>query len=454
MAKKVIIIGGGAAGLSAGVKLAVEGHEVRLFESKPFLGGRLYSFVEPATGDIVDNGQHIMAGFYYNTFKLLTMLETSHLVKLQNNLEIDFFEKGPKHFRFKCLSMPVPFALMWGLFSYPKFNKRDLIKLMKMKKSADKSLTAAQWLEKLNISEESIYSFFKPLVLATLNAGVEKVSAIIFRDMLNTIFDAKSREAVLAFPKVGLSKIVADPAGEFIKKRGGQINLCTQIKEIVLEGGRVSGVVDFNDQKYSADAYICALPPDNLYNILPGGENHYLKEWSYSPIVAVNLWFDRSVMDQPMIGMLDSPFHWCFDKSKLFGSDKKHPYISFIISAANEAAEWTKDKLIDMAMSEIKTYLPKISGARLVHSQVIKEKKATVLITPEALSLREKPRSPWENFFVAGDWTDTGLPATIESAVKSGFVAADLVCTSTGSARTESTARHSRGGGNLERGFL
>lgn len=434
MSKKIIIIGGGAAGLAAGVKLASVGHEIELFESRSFLGGRVYSFVEPVTGDIVDNGQHLMAGFYYETFKLLKMLKTSHLVKKQTKMEIEFLEKGSKTYFFKCPRIPMPLGFVWGLTRYSKFPRSDILKLVKTKKRVSAGLTAAEWLNELGISGNGIDFFFKPLILATLNADVEKISAAVFQMMLKTIFQAKSSDAVLAFPREGLSKIFAEPAADFITDNGGKIYASTQIKEILVDRKKVVGVVDINGHMHKADAYISALPPDNLYNILPEGRNHYLLDWNYSPIVAVNLWFDRPVMKRAMIGLLDSPFHWCFDKKRLFGTEKEHSYISFIISAADREADMAKDELIDSAVKEIGEYLKDAGGAKLKHAQVIKEKKATVLITPETISLRERVLSPWPNLFIAGDWTDTGLPATIESAVKSGFTAAEMFYASTGSA--------------------
>lgn len=322
----------------------------------------------------------------------------------------------------------MPFSFLTGLLRYRKFPKGDVFRLLtkalKIRKEPQADMTAEEWLDDLGISSDAVYAFFRPLILATLNADIGSVSAVVFQTMLKTIMSAAKKDAVLAFPEAGLSDIIAEPAGKYIMKNGGDIKFSTEIKELLVSGSAVKSVVDMNGHEHTADFYIAAVPPHDLCAIIPEGENHYLKEWNYSPIIGVNLWYDRPVMKDKMIGLLDSPFHWCFDKG---GSAEKGYRISLIISAADDQADMSKDDLLKISAQEIEAYLPESKSAKLLYSQVIKEKKATVLITPESLALREKTTSPWPNLFIAGDWTDTGLPATIESAVKSGFTAAGYV---------------------------
>ena len=429
MAKKVIVIGGGMAGLAASTLLVSKGFEVELFEARSFLGGRLYSFIDPQTGDVVDNGQHLMAGFYKETFRLLEMIKTDHLVEKQESLRIDFFESRGKKYCFDIKPSKMPVGFLKALWKYSRFPKLDILSLIlkgkNLKKRCDQEMSALDFLKRLGQSEGAIYSFFRPLILATLNAKPEDVSATIFQKMLMTILESPPEDTVLAHSKVGLSQLVAEPAAEFIEKKGGKINRSNKVGEIKLDNGKAVSVIDEAGREISADYIISAVTPDALLSILCDMEN--LELWRFSPIVSVDIWLEYEVLDRIMVGFLDSPFHWCFDKAKILGSKGRYPYVSMIISAADQEVTWDKKKLVDLALLELRKYYKNSERLDVLHTRVIKEKKATVLIEPRMEPKRLPVRSKWKNLFFAGDWTDTGLPATIESAAKSGFLAAEMI---------------------------
>lgn len=427
MTKKVLIIGGGAAGLSAASVLTAKGIEVELFESRPFLGGRMFSFKDKVMGDTVDNGQHLMTGFYYDTFKLLSLIGSSDHLARQTRLSIDFINKAGEYLRFSCPKLPSPLHFLWGLFAFSMFPKKDLLRFVLNKGKTTKKIaanySATDFLSMMGQSEDSIEYFFRPLILATLNSVPEKISGDLFRSMLKEMISAPASDSVLAYSTVGLSDLLANPAMSYITSSGGKVHLSKKISKINLDGKKIKDICDAQGDHYSADAYIFALPPDDLAELIPDKIIGGLKNWKYSPIVSVDLWFDKPVADRMMTGFLGSRFHWCFDKASIIKERGDHPYITMLISAAYSEATMSKQELTDLAISEMHKYFKASRDARIIHTQVIKEKKATVLISPLSMSLRPKTRTILDNCFLAGDWIDTGFPATIESAVKSGFLA-------------------------------
>lgn len=430
MAKKVIVVGGGVAGLAASAALIGGGFEVLLFESRSFLGGRIYSFIEPSSKDTVDNGQHLFAGFYCETMKFLSMIGTSKHLAVQKRLQIDFIEKGGKISRFSAPWLPSPLHFLAGLFKYSKFPKKDFFRLIVNGRKVKKDpgiISAAELLEDMGQSEEAQDAFYRPLALATLNADLHEVSGRLFQLMLRTILTVSSKQAVLAYATVGFSELIAEPAAEYIKNAGGEIRYSNQIAKVFIENGKVTGVEDFFGVRHEADHYILALPPDALSAILPTGTINGLDKWGYSPIVSVNLWYDRRISEHLMLGLLGTHFHWYFDKTRLIKDGGTHRYVTLLASSAYDMISMTKEEIVSRALEDMAAIFPESKSATVMHTQVIRERKATVLISAGAILLRQKTKTAIGNLYLAGDWIDTGLPATVESGVKSGFMAADAI---------------------------
>lgn len=428
MVKKVIIIGGGVAGLTAGASLVARGIRVDLFESRPYLGGRVYSFTDPETKDSVDNGQHLLAGFYYDTFKLLSLIGSSDHIARQERLAINFIGKGGRVDSFTCPRVFSPLHLIWGLFRFQRFPGRDLLNLIINMWRIRRDLHAKSADEVLDIlgqGREAKESFFRPLILATLNAEPKEVSGALFMSLLRRIVSVPAGHSVLAYSTVGLSDLIAEPVSRFISENGGDIYCSRPIEKIDMNGDRIDRVIDYFGEHHSADAYIAALPPDALAGLLPAGLVEGVERWSYSPIVSVNIWLDREVGGEMMAGLEGGKFHWYFDKSRIVADPESHRYITLLASAAADKINLSKDEIVAEALGDMRTYLPAARSAEVLHTQVIKERCATVLITPETEGLRPPVKTECANLFLAGDWIDTGLPATVESAARSGFMAAE-----------------------------
>jgi len=232
---------------------------------------------------------------------------------------------------------------------------------------------------------------------------------------------------------VGLSDLYTDGATDFIKSRGGDIRVGAQVHRLMFDLGLVTAVELKDGEQIEADYFISAVPPSALFAILPdelkNKEFASLESLGSSPIVSINLWFDRPVIDREFVGLLGTRSQWIFNKDLILPTEKRSNQIAVIISAARDFVDWTKSELVEMAVGDLHDLLPESRKAEVLHSVIVKEREATLSHTIESDGLRLGPRTSIPNLILAGDWTDTGLPATIESAVMSGDVAAQVVST-------------------------
>jgi len=247
---------------------------------------------------------------------------------------------------------------------------------------------------------------------------------------LQQAFGGDSKSANIGISRVGLSDLYTDGANDFIKARGGDVQTGSQVQRLVVERDAVA--VELKDgNRIEADYFISAVPPSALLAILPdelkNEEFASLEALGSSPIVSINLWFDRPIIDREFAGLIGTRSQWIFNKDLILSPGRESNQIAVIISAARDYVERTRNELVEMAVSELHELLPQSRSATLLHSVIVKEREATLSHTIDSDSLRPGPRTSIPNLILAGDWTDTGLPATIESAVISGDVAAKAV---------------------------
>lgn len=430
--RSVVIVGGGLAGLTAAVELSRLGLKVRLLEKRSFLGGRTYSYREPVTGEIVDNGQHLMMGCYTYTLKYLNQIGTLGLVDRQPALSTSLIDSNGVAHSFSCPRLPAPLHMLAALFHFDLFHKKDLFNLIfkccsfKRDISDPKRLdnvSAGKWLKKYGQGEKSLHALFEPLILATLNGKPDDVSAMPFAAVLKEAIFASRESSGIVLPKVGLSKLFVGPAAEFIEQRRGEISLSTEITQITEDDGRIVSVKDSKGNVFDADAFIFAIPPRQLRKLLEGTtlESHVasVDKLESSPIITVNLWLEEELMKEPMVGLIDSPIQWIFNR-RLIAAESDA--VAAVISGADNEMKCSRRDLIDKTTSELTKYFKKKLSVK--HSQVVREPEATVLLKPGTQKWRLETKTPFKNLFIAGDWTNTGIPATIEGAVKSGYFAA------------------------------
>ncbi|MBX7221751.1 MAG: hydroxysqualene dehydroxylase HpnE [Blastocatellia bacterium] len=441
--KSVSIIGGGFAGLAAGVALADAGWRVHLIEKRPFLGGRAYSFLDSTTGSVVDNGQHLMMGCYRETFAFLKKIGSLDLVHFQDRSRVDFLDAQGQA-TLECPQLPAPLHLFVGLLGLKGLSLAEKLGTLRLGGTLRLKngklhrkighLTVDEWLTACGQSPRIKERFWEPLAVATLNEDIKIAPATLLAKVLQDGFGGTRRDSSMVTSKVGLSDLYTRQAVEFIEVRGGTVQLKTGVSQIKFEAGRCSGIELTDGTTVQADAYISSVPYFSLRRMIAEEIGTRVPEfaqwWDFrsAPIISINLWFDRPVTDLPFAGLLGTQVQWVFNKDVILNrTQAKTQHLSLILSAAHVHQRTPKEQLVEMAVAELQTVLPASRQAKLVHSFVIKEHDATFSASPAAEKARPGARTSFANFFLAGDWTDTGLPATIEGAVLSGHRAAQLV---------------------------
>ncbi len=436
----VLIIGGGFAGLAAAVDLAEQGTQVLLLERRNFLGGRAYSFPDKITGDTIDNGQHLMMGCYHHTLNFLHKIGASHKVKFQSNPRVDFLSEAEGHASFACPALPAPLHLLVGLSRLKTIGWKDRInalrvglalKTMNGNRARLADITVREWLNELGQSARIQSRFWDLLALATLNEAPELASADMFARVLEQAFMHAKQDSTMVIARVGLSDLYTTDAVKFIEARGGEVKMQAGVKTIDFENNRAVGVTLTNGERIAAATIISAVPyfmlKDMLAPELLAAHFPAVAEFKSAPIVSINLWYDEPVTELEFVGLLDSPIEWVFNKNAIAGDmHKQRQHLALVISGAHQAAPQPKEDLIEMATTEMKRFFPNARHQQPSHAYVIKEQHATISHTVGTARKRPAQKTPLANFFLAGDWTATDLPATIESAVWSGQECARL----------------------------
>ncbi len=438
MSDHVVVIGGGFAGLRAAVSLADAGVRVTVLESRNSLGGRARSFTDPATGEVVDNGQHLFLGGYHRTLAFLDRLGTRGKVQFQERLKVSFVRPGGKISTLDCPPAPAPLHLVGGLLGLRGIPLQDKLRLVRvwssLRESGGSGETVDQWLARAGQGKESRRLFWDPLTIAALNEDPKKASAVGLKQVLRTMMGESWPNARLGMAAVGLSDLYGEQSRRIIEEKGGTVRLNCPAVGLELDGNRVKSVRLADGSRIEAGAVISSLPPAALLKLLTEEAplcaelSDSLRRFKSSPILSVNLWLDRPVTEEFFVAFIGCRFQWLFNKQailKLAGIPAG--YVSLIISAAADYLDRPNEELVRMAVEDLQHCFPAAGPVAPTRSQVVRERDATVSLTPETEKLRPGPQSPLQNLFLAGDWTATGLPATIESAVRSGERASEAV---------------------------
>lgn len=429
------------AGLSAAVRLSERGARVLLLEQKPFLGGRTYSFRDKRTGDVVDNGQHLMMGCYHETRRYLDSVGSSHLVSLQPRLQIDFLHPHNAPASLSCWPLPAPLNVLSGLLglrSLPFLHRIKLLRIglellssSKQKEQELSHLTVDEWLRQCGQTEENRKYLWDVIAIGTLNDDPKLVSALLFYRVLKAAFMGSASDASLLIPRAGLSEILVDPAIDLIRRRSGEVLTNQEVDSFSYRGNKIEKVF-VGRKAYKAGTVIAAVPYFSLQPLVERATAHRrlvasMSRLKSSPIITVNLWFEKQVFDREFAAVLNSNIQWIFNRTAMLSIAGSRQYLAVVISGASREIQWGREKLIATTRNELERVIPGLRGVKLLHALVLKEKRATFSPSPDALALRPGLHTETENLVLAGDWIDTGLPATIEGAVLSGHKAAEEV---------------------------
>ena len=442
--QRVAIIGGGFAGLTAGVDLAARGFRVTVLEARGHLGGRAYSFRDAGSGEVVDNGQHALMGCYTHTLGFLEQIGASKKLVRQRNLHVEMRHPCHGAGAIACASLPSPIHLLTGILRYGLLSRVERLRallggtrLMSMRRRRQPELgewTVGRLMLALGQSENARTSFWYPLATATLNELPQRAAAAPFAEVVARAFFRSRSDSQFVLPRVGLSELYTDDASRFIETHGGAVRLKSAVAALVTDGRRLSALQLRDGTRIEVDACISAVPARAVATLLPeplGAHPafHMLSELGASPIVSAHLWLDRPVMTSAFIGLLGTTTQWVFDRSQLTADGNGHTRhcVSAVISAGHDVVQWDTGRIADTVLADVRTLLPAARRARLLRAVVVKEKEATISTTPAVERRRPTADTPLDNFFLAGDWTKTGLPPVIESAVASGRHAAECV---------------------------
>lgn len=440
MDKKVdcIVIGGGFAGIAAATTLAQHGKEVLLLEPRHYIGGRARSFLHRETGEIIDNGQHLLMGCYTHTLSLLHTFNTQHLLSAQPRMRVDFVEANGTHHPFDTSRLPGKAGTVFGLLLLSGLSAAEKLRAIMLALRIEHhrvrpgEQTAQEFLRYHHQSPRIIQQFWEPIILATLNASIHEASAFLLVEVLRRAFFADARSSQLLFPISGLSELTAPFPAWFAQRRGRIIT--TTAESFHCEANRIAAVVTPMGTLHTSSVISCIparalarLLPETLR--LPQSASTALSNMPNSPIVSVYLWFDRAFLSEKFVAMLGTTIQWIFNRRLLCTAPSdvcsRYPgHIALTISAADAIVDMTSDEIVQRCIGELHRAFPASRSAVLLHAQVIKEKMATPRLLPAVQAQRSPSATPLRNFFIAGDWTATDLPATIEGACQSGVVAA------------------------------
>ncbi len=445
MTTEVVVIGGGLSGLAAAVQLSIDGADVVLLERAAKLGGRAYSYIDAKTGDVVDNGQHILVGAYHHTLRYLELVGTRQYLAASDagDLHLHFHHPEKGFVSFDLASFSNPLRIPVGIVKSQLLSLRDWqkmvnigIQLMSWNSYLEEKLrrfSIVEWLDNMGQSEEAKRSFWFPIAVSVMNELPEKASALLFARSINNTFLRKKSDATVLIPSIGQSELYVAAAKNILTTRKSKILLNTEATSVTLRRGNAIGVKLSNGRKIEAKSIISAVPYFAATRLLPEQLRQLepfvaFKKFESSPIISIHLWFDRAIMDGEFLGLIDRNIQWLFNRRRIFREKgKAENYLTAVISGAHDCLDLSKHQLVKMAIKDIASAFPAAGTASILHSVIIKEKRATFSPTNEIESFRPSQKTRIENFYLAGDWTDTGLPATIEGAVKSGFHCAGLI---------------------------
>ncbi len=434
---KVAVIGAGLAGLAAGCELADLGHTVTLFERRPWAGGKTYSFTDHETGEQVDNGQHVFMGCTTAYARFLRKLGTHNLTRRQRRLRVEVYNARGQRSVLAAQPWKSPLHLTLSFATYRHISTADkariarlLLQVQRMHPLAREELRGvlfADWLRGHGQSASAIRDFWDFMLIPTLNCRSDASSAADALFVLQEGFLKSAEACALGIPAVGLSELQVAPAIRYIESRGGSVRLSTTVERVVTEGSRVAGVATAGGQE-PFDACVVAVPHTRVAGLLP--EAWAIREpfaglaaIPVSPIINLHMWFDAPLAPFSFAAFVGNELQWVFNRSRLDRRPAAREHLVISLSAAEAYMELDRRELQERFLPQLLRALPGHTGqARLVKFAAIKEPGATFVPAPDLR--RPPPTTEIENLVLAGAYTGTGWPATMESAVRSGVAAA------------------------------
>ena len=443
MTSKVAVIGGGLAGITAAIALAESGADVTLLEARPRLGGATCSFSRD--GLTVDTGQHVFLGCCSAYRGLLARLGMTEHAPLQVRFDVTVLAPGangqPRQARLRRTALPGPLHMLPALGRYPFLSLAERASVarpalgMRFVDPADPAVDTQRfgdWLAKRGQGERTRRALWDLFSVSALNIAGDDASLALAAVVVKTGLLGKNNAADIGVPALPLGELHGDAGATLLAKLGAQVALSTKVSAIepVEGGGYRVRLGPETDHELTADAVVLAVPHEKAAPLIPAGAlpEQTVAGWAglgASPIVNVHVIYDRPVMDLPFVAAIDSPVQWVFDRTRISGMDRPgHQYLAISLSAADQYADTPVAELQEQFVPALAELFPAARDARVTEFFVTRERRATFRQAPGCGALRPKTATRRPGLVLAGAWTDTGWPDTMEGAVRSGLAAA------------------------------
>ena len=453
----VLIIGAGAAGLAAAVALSGAGARVSLLERKPFVGGRAYSYPHPALNEVVDS-QHVLLGCCTNLVDLCNLSCASDHIRWYDT--ITFLEPSTpttpsRRSDIAPSGLPSPGHSALSFLRAPMLSLEDkarigfgLLEFIRSYPATDTEPFSA-WLKRTHQTERAIRHFWEPIIVGTLNDNFDRCSTRYAGQVFHESFLKSAEGGRLGIPSQPLSDFYASVA-HLAAQQGTALHPRTSVDRIDFLPKGLWQVTASNGDRHCAPMLLLALPFEQttrLLATLPETSaprqriEPSLSRFTHAPITTIHLWFDRPVTDLEHAALLDTRIQWMFNKTLIrrlepTAAPNEGQYLELVISASFTELRQTSEQILAFALVELARFFPAIRDAKLLKSGVLKEARATFSVTPNLDRFRPLPEAPGDNLSLAGDWTLSGWPSTMEGAVRSGRLAAEAIARGTGNAAT------------------
>jgi squalene-associated FAD-dependent desaturase len=437
--RTVAIAGGGLAGLAAACALSDSGFRVTLFERRPYLGGRASSYEHPGTGEVVDNCQHVLFRVCTNLVKFYRRIGVEDKIRWYEDMT--FIEPGGRSSVMHASPLPAPLHTAPSFLRFPFLTGKDKLAISRaiaaltLREQPDTGQSFQQWLLRHGQTENAILRFWKPILISALSEDLDLISISYAAQVVRESMKSPAARH-MGVPSIPLTELY-NRAGDYIRARGGEIRFRNSLEAFSPEPGLVR--IRTGDGEADFDYLVLALPFDGFARVLPQtAEAAPLREkinhFESAPITGIHLWFDRQISDLDHAVLLDRTIQWMFHKSRLLEgraaeskTESNGSYIELVVSASKSLIEKSRSEIVDLALKEVHEFFPAARTANLVKSTVIKEVHATYSPRPGIDAYRPQQATVWPRVFLAGDWTATGWPATMEGAVRSGYLAAEAL---------------------------
>ena len=435
----VIVIGGGLAGLATAAALGKAGFQVDVFEARGFLGGRATSY--PLSGsedgpealkapEIIDNCQHVLLRCCINLMDFYRRLGVGDRIKFYK--EFYFIEPGGRTSVLRAGSLPAPLHFagsFWKLRSLSFQDKTAIargllaIRNERSRRTDLDQITMLDWLREKRQPEAAIRRFWNQVLVSAVNEDLDRMAARHGFQVFWQGFLARPNSYEMGVPSVPLGDLYASDLWKRVGNVG--LHLRAPVDRVIIEDGAVSGILS-RGERHAADYYVSAIPFERVAAVIPELDLD-LTGFEHSPITGIHLWFDRSLTQLPHATLLDRNIQWMFNKSG-------GRYLQVVISASRSLVEMNRADVIALAVRELAEFIPRVSEAKLEKAHVVKEVRATFSAKPGLDQARPLSATKLPNLFLAGDWTRSGWPATMEGAVRSGYLAAEALAKAAGGA--------------------